>query len=323
MIMKKVLLLSLALVVMFSASSCQKENVSLRTRSVSLSVVLPGAPATKAIADGEKALRLYYATYTEDGKMLSSLSNIVDGVAVSGKTATVHLQLVKDIEYHVVFWAQAASCTAFTFDWSNATMTVDYSGAANDDYRDAFYAVVNNLVVIDRTPTVDGQPLGSVGLVRPFAQVNFGASDYDSVTEYYDEASVDAGMQSSVVCAEVPNTLNLLDQSVGTSVVSMDMNLAQIPNDPKKLTVGTTDYRYVSMNYVLAPAGTQPEMLDEVTATFIYQAGNINRPISVKNVPILRNHRTNILGDFFTAETAITVIVMEGFTQPDLEPQKP
>ena len=89
MIMKKVLLLSLALVVMFSASSCQKENVSLRTRSVSLSVVLPGAPATKAIADGEKALRLYYATYTEDGKMLSSLSNIVDGVAVSGKTATV------------------------------------------------------------------------------------------------------------------------------------------------------------------------------------------------------------------------------------------
>ena len=317
--MKKVLSLVLALVAMTSVFSCQKETAPVQTESVTLSVELPGAPATKAIADGEKALKLYYATYTENGKMLASLSNITDGVAVSGKTAIVYLQLVKDLKYHVVFWAQAETCTAFTFDWADATMTVAYDGAANDDYRDAFYAVVNNLVVINDTPTVDGQPLTSVGLQRPFAQINFGASDYDSVTEYYDETSVDEGMQSSFVCAEVPNTLNLLDQTVGTSTAAVNMSLALIPNDPKTLTIGTTDYRYVAMNYVLAPAGTQPEMLDEVTATFKYQAGNIERPVVVKNVPILRNHRTNILGDFFTAEAAITVIVMESFTD-DLPP---
>lgn len=319
--MKKVLTLALAIAAMTASFSCKKEVSLVPTEAVTFSVELPGLPASKAVAEGEKALKLYYATYTENGKMLASLSNVAEGVTVSQKTATVTLQLVKDLKYHVVFWAQAPSCSAFTFDWANATMTVRYAGAANDDYRDAFYAVVNNLAVIDEVATVNGQPLtGSVGLVRPFAQINFGASDYDSVTEYYDVASVDAGMQSSFVCAEVPNTLNLLDQTVGTTVAEVNMTLASIPNEPKNLTIGTTDYRYVAMNYVLAPAGTQPEMLDEVTATFKYEA--IERPVVVKNVPILRNHRTNILGDLFTADAAITVIVMEAFTEPDLAPSK-
>ena len=321
--MKKVVSMVLALVAMTSVFSCQKETAPVQTETVTLSVDLPGAPSTKAIADGQKALTLYYATYTENGKMLASLSNTTTGVEVKNKTATVTLQLVKDLKYHVVFWAQAASCTAFDFDWAQATMTVDYDGTANDDLRDAFYAVVNNIAIVDEVTYVNGVELTeSIGLFRPFAQINFGASDYDSVTEYYDVQSVDAGMESSFVCAEVPNTLNLLDQTVGTSVAAVDMDFALIPNDPKTLTVGQTEYRYVAMNYVLAPAGTQPEMLDEVTATFKYETGNIERPVAVKNVPILRNHRTNIVGDLFTANTDITIIVMEAFTD-DLGPLNP
>lgn len=313
----------LALVAMTSVFSCQKETAPVQTETVTLSVDLPGAPSTKAIADGANALTLYYATYTENGKMLASLSNTTTGVEVKNKTATVTLQLVKDLKYDVVFWAQAASCTAFDFKWGEATMTVDYDGTANDDLRDAFYAVVKNISIVDEVTYVNGVELTeSIGLFRPFAQINFGASDYDSVTEYYDVQSVDAGMESSFVCAEVPNTLNLLDQTVGTSVAAVDMDFALIPNDPKTLTVGQTEYRYVAMNYVLAPAGTQPEMLDEVTATFKYETGNIERPVAVKNVPILRNHRTNIVGDLFTANTDITIIVMEAFTD-DLEPLNP
>ena len=116
--------------------------------------------------------------------MIESLSNTTEGVAVSGKKATIKLQLVKDLNYDVVFWAQAEECKAYTFYWENATMTVDYKGLANDDYRDAFYAVRQDLMV------TDGLLEETVYLYRPFAQINFGAADYDSVVEYYDQVSV-------------------------------------------------------------------------------------------------------------------------------------
>ena len=144
---------------------------------IAFTVSLPGSISTKTISDGEKALKLYYAAYTENGKMIESLSNVSDGVVVSGKQAQVTLKLVKNVAYDIVFWAQAADCQAFDFDWANASMTVDYNGAANDDYRDAFYAVCQEVIITD-VPVNE-----SVVLHRPFAQINFGAADYQSVVD--------------------------------------------------------------------------------------------------------------------------------------------
>lgn len=329
--MKKILSFAFALAAVSFAVSCNKETAAtVETETVTFSIELPGAIQSKAIADGEKAKTLYYATYTKEGKQLPSLSNTTDGADISGKTATVTLQLVKDIPYHVVFWAQDKDCQAFTFDWANATMTVSYDGAANDDLRDAFYAVVNNVVMANGaslpTGDLDGngqvEEFSSVNLKRPFAQINFGTAqnDYDSVTEYYDVASVDAGMKSAFVCsAQLPNVLNLLDRSVSddaSAYVSANFTATKIPNDPYTIEVNKEIYRYVAMNYVLA--GDTPIEIDEVTATFTYRAPNstaddINRPITVFNVPILRNYRTNIIGDLFTVDTKIEVVVVPNF----------
>lgn len=310
--MKRIFYFILAAVV--CAAACQKvdqlEQVGAKSE-VSFEVALPGALGTKAIADGEKALVLYYATYTDQGKMIPSLSNTSEGVAVSGKTATIRLQLVKDLNYDVVFWAQAQQCSAFAFDWENAKMTVSYDGVANDDYRDAFYAVRQNLKV------TDGLLQETVTLYRPFAQVNFGAADYQSVVDYYDQASVDAGMQSSLVSAEVPNTLDLLTESVGTETAAADFTLATIPNDPRLLEVNKVGYKYVSMNYVLAPKGTEPALISSITANFKYTDGNIDRTVKVDNVPVLRNHRTNIIGNFFTEIAIMSIVLDEMFEKPD------
>ncbi|MEE0236006.1 MAG: DUF6562 domain-containing protein [Bacteroidales bacterium] len=310
--MKRIFYFILAAVV--CAAACQKvdqlEQVGAKSE-VSFEVALPGALGTKAIADGEKALVLYYATYTDQGKMIPSLSNTSEGVAVSGKTATIRLQLVKDLNYDVVFWAQAQQCSAFAFDWENAKMTVSYDGVANDDYRDAFYAVRQNLKV------TDGLLQETVTLYRPFAQINFGAADYQSVVDYYDQASVDAGMQSSLVSAEVPNTLDLLTESVGTETAAADFTLATIPNDPRLLEVNKVGYKYVSMNYVLAPKGTEPALISSITANFKYTDGNIDRTVKVDNVPVLRNHRTNIIGNFFTEIAIMSIVLDEMFEKPD------
>lgn len=310
--MKRIFYFVLAAVLCVAA--CQKvdqiDQVGEKSE-VTFTVNLPGSIESKAISDGLKALKLYYATYTDQGKLIESLSNTADGVAVSGKKATVTLKLVKNLNYDVVFWAQAEQCSAFAFDWQNAVMTVDYNGEANDDYRDAFYAVRQDLMV------TDGMLQETVYLYRPFAQINFGAADYQSVVDYYDQASVDAGMESALVCAQVPNTLNLLDETLGTSVAAADFTLAAIPDDPRLLNVNNTDYKYVAMNYVLAPKGTQPDMLGSITANFQYTAGNINRSVEVKNVPYLRNHRTNIVGNFFTETAILNIVIDERFEEPD------
>lgn len=296
------------------AAACQKvdqiDQVGEKAE-VAFNVALPGSIGTKSISDGEKALTLYYATYTDAGKLIESLSNTQEGVAISGKTATITLQLVKDLNYDVVFWAQADECTAYTFDWTAATMTVNYAGVANDDHRDAFYAVRQDLKV------ASGLLQETVTLYRPFAQINFGAADYDSVVEYYDQVSVDAGMESALVCAEVPNTLDLLEETLGTTYAAADFTLAPIPNDPRLLEVNNAGYKYVAMNYILAPKGAEPAMLPSITANFQYTDGNINRSVEVKNVPYLRNHRTNIIGNFFTETAILSVVVDENFDKPD------
>ena len=75
--MKKLLSFAVALAASFTVS-CNKETTG-ETKAVALSIELPGAIRSKAISDGEKALTLYYATYTKEGKQLTSLSNTTGG----------------------------------------------------------------------------------------------------------------------------------------------------------------------------------------------------------------------------------------------------
>ena len=338
--MKKILSFAFALAAVSFAVSCNKETAAtVETETVTFSIELPGAIQSKAIADGTKAVKLLYATYTEGGKLLESLSmtdinkaeEIKVDIADGKKKATVDLRLVKDIKYDVVFWAQSENCTAFEFDWKTAkTMTVSYEGAANDDLRDAFYAVVNNVVFYNNVDypmgDIEGvsQNCSTVSLKRPFAQINFGASDYDSVTEYYTPESIAEKMTSAFACQSTtntpnfPNTLNLLTSEV-TGSAPANFKAAQIPSETTVLKVGGVEYRWVAMNYILAPKKDESTALYTVTGTFTYKDDDtatepdINRIITVTNVPISKNYRTNILGNFFTVETPFTVIVEEAF----------
>jgi hypothetical protein len=320
--MKRVIAFFMFSACMLGMPSCQKETPeSAGTEEVTLSVVLPGEIDTKAISDGEKADVLYYATYTTEGKLIANLSNTVAGVrASSDKTFYVNLKLVKGFDYNVVFWAQDADCNAFTLDWKTPVVTVDYKAAANDDTRDAFYA--SKML---RAPFTDPKDR-TVYLHRPFAQINFGASDYESIVDYYTKEEVDKGMSSSlVISAQVPSQMNLLDGKT-SEPASAEFSLDAIPNDPRMLKVNGVDYKYVSMNYVLAPSGNTPDVFDYLTGKFVLKVGDknvIERAVEVKNVPYLRNHRTNIVGDFFTENAELKVIIDNDFYKDDLEPNGP
>jgi hypothetical protein len=69
------------------------------------------------------------------------------------------------------------------------------------------------------------------------------------------------------------------------------------------------------MNYILA---TDKDTKD-VTGLFYHDKKVDGVSIEVNNVPYERNHRTNIIGNFFTEKVKVQLIVVEGFDDEYIE----
>ena len=285
------------------AVSCQKGDSTQEGASeVTFAVGVPAGVAVKAIGDGNSATELYYAVFDDEGKYLEGLAQEAP-LTVVGKTAEFSLKLVRNFTYTIVFWAQAPGAP-YTFDPEEGVVTVDYSGDANDEKRDAF-CQVHTFTVPDRATFEE-----TVYLKRPFAQINFGSADLDYVT------ALGLSMKSTVVIDGLADTYDILNGVVSGSAKT-ELDLATIPaqcNPSETLVVGGEEYGYVSMNYVLAPSAEGSE-LATVSATFAYNGADVQ--VNVPNVPYRMNHRTNIIGSFFTDQVKFTIVVDEAFLQPD------
>ena len=299
--MKKVILWTLAAVAMLLSASCQKDQLKGNESEVTFTLDLPSELSTKAIGDGSAATELYYGVFSQEGQYIQSLAQTA-AVPVVGKTASLKLKLVRNYTYSIVFWAQAPDAP-YTFDAETGVVTVDYSGDANDESRDAF-CQLHTFTVPDRA-TFDE----TVYLKRPFAQINFGASDFAQITE------LGLPMESTVVINGLADTFNILEGTISGDA-STDLELHTVPaqfTPAESLVVAGKNYGYVSMNYILAPA--EAKELANVSATFAYNNETVQ--LDVPNVPFQRNFRTNIVGSFFTDEVTFTIIVDEEFYQPD------
>jgi hypothetical protein len=301
--MKKFILFALAAATMLAAGSCQKEK-GLKggdASEVRFSINLPVDLSTKAIGDGTTATELYYGVFNQEGEYIQSLAQTAP-VPVVGKTATLELKLVRNYTYSIVFWAQAPGAP-YTFDPETGEVTVDYKGIANDETRDAF-SKLHTFTVPDQA-TFDEK----VVLKRPFAQINFGASDFAQITE------LGLKMESLVKIEGLADTYDILNGTIsGDAQTQFELNAVPAQFNPaEKLIIKGDEYGYVSMNYILAPE--EAKELAHVHAQFSYNGQNVN--LDVPNVPFQRNYRTNIIGTFFTDEVTFTIVVDEAFYQPD------
>ena len=296
------------------AASCQKEagEADGTSAEATFSVNLPIDLSTKAIGDGASATELYYGVFSQNGEYLTSLAQAAP-VEVVGKTATLKLKLVRNYTYSIVLWAQAPGAP-YTFVPDQGTVKVDYSGAANDELRDAF-CQLHKFTVPDKA-TFDE----TVYLRRPFAQINFGADDFAQITE------LGLDMESTVQINGLADTYDILKGVVsGNASTSFKLSTVPAQYDPAEtLVVAGKDYGYVSMNYILAPVNefdasgnvvSSASELANISATFAYN--NETLTLDVPNVPFQRNFRTNIIGSFFTDEVTFRIIVDEEFYQPD------
>ncbi len=284
------------------AIACAKEPVADNGQQagVSFTVEVPGASVTKAYGEAEKATKLYYQVFDNTGAPIEGLG--VQTTDLVGKAAKVNFQLVKDQTYNFVFWAQTTETGYYTIDETEGLkkITADYTTHkdANDENRDAFFAV--------ETITVSGPVAKEVKLTRPFAQINIGTKDQLKAGDATAPAIDFTGAKSAVTVKGVPTVFSPLaatPEAMLTIPATVTFASAAIPTG--LLNVNRTDYNYLAMNYVFAPAeGTVCDLTAEISLT-----GREPIQLSSPTTPIKRNWRTNILGSLLTSSVDIDVVV--------------
>lgn len=324
--MKRYFYLTAAIAGLLMAASCQKEDFAGADgdyAEVSFTADLPGSIATRAIADGQTVNKLHYEVYTvADADGTPTGDPVYDEVTdVTDGKATVNVRLIKNKPYTVFFWAQYEDdsyTSPYTVtDLKNITVSYD-NALANDEKRDAFYAVVKNVKYASATTA-------PVKLNRPFAQVNVATSDVDILTR--DGVSL-TGATSTLTVTNVANTFSLFDGkataedlAAGETELDATFTTAAIP-DQKLYNVGAENksYDYLAMAYILVPnttgEGTSTSVStisSEVTVTGL--EGPVT--ISYEGATVQQNRRTNLVGPLLTTSADYMVEVDNKFDEPE------
>ncbi len=283
------------------ALGCNKEQVAVdgtpdgEEVAVTFAAELPGT-ITKAIGDGLTAKNLSVAVYDDASNAAGTHIVALDKTAVfDALHTTVEYSLVKGKTYHFIFWAQAAGAP-YTFNPETKKVAIDYTGAANDEKRDAFYAV--------KTLKVTGPATEPVQLHRPFAQVNFGTSD--------SAAATDAGVTPTASLFTATDAASSFDvfAGEGTDPVRIIFTEAALPAEQLTLKDGTS-YTYLAMNYFI-PAGKLNEThVSNLSATFKGASDDV--VISVPSAKVQANYRTNIVGNLLTDQVVFNVEIVPAF----------
>ena len=303
--MKKILKSIAALALVALAASCAKEQVIAPEGEESLVSFTVATPElmTKAVADGNTVDKVDCYVYDETGAVVTQASKTV---AMSAGKATFQAKLLTGKTYSFIFWAYNSSATCYTFDSSAKTVKVNsYATDSNDEKRDAFYAYMAPEKISSATVNK------TVTLYRPFAQVNLGVSEADVTSAKAFGISFD---KSSAKFTGLANVLNLVD---GTVSGSEDASFAAAAVLSEKLTVNKTDYVYLSMDYILV--GKAEKSLTDAEFN-IYNGSDLVTTVSVPNVPVQGNYRTNILANrLFTSDVNVNIVVDPAFEKPDYE----
>lgn len=305
--MKKILYFAAAMFAMAFAAACQQEKIdSPAAKDGELVEVTFNLSATDlqtkaVIGHNPTFIKNLQVGIYRNGNYLSDVQAKVTEEFGRGLAAKVTVVLVKGQEYDIAFWADHVGNPYYDvkFDAGQAgemypLVTVDYAeGAANNIYRDAWCAVLEDYKVTDKS--VAGE---EVTLNRPLAQVNVGTRDYKLAQQ--------AGVSVTASAMTITNAATQLNMFTGetSNPVKVTLERNAIPGGTLTVYYGdaqrTAEYTYLAMNYILVSnlPGTEQELVT-VEMDF-YEDNNavrINDEIKVENVPVRRNYRTNLIAD--------------------------
>lgn len=289
-------------------SSCSNEGAQTPAAdegTVTFVAQLPGT-ISRDYNDGLKATQLTYAVYdaNTDELIVKSGDTGAPTAIFTDRTATLSLNLVKGKTYNIVFWADSPGNTFYKFDPDTKSINIDYTGIKmGDESRDAFFQV-------EKGVAVNGPITKTIELRRPFGQLNWGTDDMTIASA----AKVDV-TYAEVKVSNVYTTLNLFS-GIATNKTEVTFANAILPAESAFPVEG---YDYLAMDYVLTGSilendddvqKAQSEVLTNCELT-VYDADNkaVNT-VTVSNVPIQRNYRTNIIGSLLTSTVDYTIVVL-------------
>ena len=307
--MKKQLCKLAIFALLLSTASCADEqfagDLTGGETTVTFNAQLPAGLQTRAAGDGLTATTLSYAVY-EQGKTTPVITS-EDEVTFENRQATLSLRLAKGKTYDFLFWADAYGKddaeNPYTVDFGTQTLTVDYDGAlSNDESRDAFFGKA--------TVTVKGAVSENIILKRPFAQLNIGTND---MAEAKASGLNTEALRSSVKVSGIFSGMNLMtgipDPSTSTEVT---FGLNAIPEET--FTADGRPFDYLALNYLLVS-----DQKGLVNCKFSYTDGATTdtKTMTIDNVPVQRNYRTNIFGSLLTGSVDFDITIEPDFDTPD------
>ena len=293
--MRRLFHILVAIIAAAAVYACNKQADCLEAGPVDATFSVSVGQETKAFADGSKVDKLYVGIYAlgENNSFTWVADNSDSPAEVSGGKATVTFngKIVKGHSYKAVFWAQKDGAP-YIIDWSKTVKTgpivkAPTEGDANDESRDAFYGVYDTGVV---TGNIDQK---SIVLKRPFAQINL-LVPKDNINE------PSASVSSSMFIAQAPTVLNL-----ATSATSLpaDWSFSAASIDEPAIGAYASTHKYMAMNYVLVDQSDTPSLYNlKVSVLAGVQSCN---DLSIPNVSLKANTRTNIIGSIFDNEGQI------------------
>lgn len=289
------------------AGACAKEQVGSadgETVEMTFNVDVPETTiTTKGLSDSKDVNEVICQVFlSSDHTLLESKTvDFVDG------KANVSFSLVKGQRYDFAFWAQVKG-TGY-YDTSNLTaVKIDYSKEktkANDAKRVAFFDVQTGKPALAKT--------GKATLRRAFAQVNFGG-----VLDTTRPDAIKNVLESRIIMKNLASTIDLFNTNTIAGYTGNVENVTFDKNpviSDEKLNVNGVDYQYFATVYV--PAPTNEKILTDAVARLWLDSG-LSVDVKAPNVPIKRNYRTNILGNFFNdVEYGWTITIDDRFGSPD------
>ena len=312
--MKKQLSKLAIFALLLSTASCADEqfagDLTGGETTVTFNAQLPAGLQTRAAGDGLTATTLSYAVY-EEGTTTPVITSEDEVNFVNGH-ATLSLKLAKGKTYDFLFWADAYEKgdteNPYTVDFNTQTLTVNYDNAlSNDESRDAFFGKAN--------VTVKGAVSQNIILKRPFAQLNIGTNDMEEAKA---SGLNTEALQSSVTVSGIFSSMNLMtgipDPSTSREVI---FGFNDIPDESFKADGRTFDY--LALNYLLVS-----DQKGLVNCKFSYTDGATTgtKTMTIDNVPVQRNYRTNIFGSLLTGSVDFDITIDPDFDTSDFNYQE-
>lgn len=305
--MRKLLLSVLMGIVVLAAGCGRNLDPTCGQKEVDVSFDMDATQSvTKAYGDGMTVNTVHVYAYLVD-PATGSLAYIdptshgencpSQTLGMTGGKASCSTRLVMGQKYVIVFWADYQSDgydSPYTYDKETHTISVedhnkqDYAVPANDEHRDAFYAVET----IEVSGAIGGR---TVHLKRPFAQVNIGVTDQVMSKAASKEI---AFKNLSVAFTNVASKIDLVTGKVDRFISGDDhadhvtFRASFLP-DKKFIIVGGVKYNLISMNYVLVDQNEEGTVARNIS--LLSDGGKFQRQFS--NVILRANHKTNIVGD--------------------------